>query len=99
MENTDWMENHELRIFSLEKWKDDHEAYTRGIIAGTARTELSVDQIKEGMVRQDKHLERQDDKLDNLAAQMNKVIIGALTTIVLMLLKLVLDIFIPHIGH
>jgi hypothetical protein len=36
----------------------------------------------------------QDGKLDKLSAQMNKVIIAALTSVVLILLKLVIDVLI-----
>jgi plasmid maintenance system killer protein len=86
------MDNHELRISRLEGWQDKYDIESEKRIRETITMSTTIESIKDLMSKQEKRLEKQDDKLDNLSLQMNKIIIAVLTTIVLLLVKLVLDL-------
>lgn len=88
----DWFENHELRISRLEDRFEKNDDFNRESIRNLATAGVLVENLREAIRKQESHLERQDEKLDKMGGNINKMLLGIAGTIIMMLAKLVLDL-------
>jgi len=73
--NPDWMDNLEMRIESLECWRDKLEDDNKHILVRAEKSDIIITQLSSRMDKQDISLEKQNDKLDKQNEKLDKMII------------------------